>query len=105
MSTLVLYLALFPILGCFSVLTVIYFAGLLRCMEKYGFIQMLCNKGNTSYNYNCMRATVVVIQLNIFEKAELVYVKINSENSTFHRFLQTPDDDSYRQLQMLLFVH
>lgn len=104
MSTLVLYLALFPILGCFSVLTVIYFAGLLRCMEKYGFIQMLCNKGNTSYNYNCMRATVVVIQLNIFEKAELVYVKI-TKNLTFHRFLQTPDNDSYRQLQMLLFVH
>lgn len=35
----------------FSRFTVIYFAGLLHCMEKYGFIRMLFNKGNTLYDY------------------------------------------------------
>lgn len=44
-------------LGCFT-FTVIYFAVLLHCMEKYGFIRMLFNKGNTLYDYVTVRVYV-----------------------------------------------
>lgn len=51
-SLLFLYLALFPIFRLLLSYCNLLFAGLLRCMEKYGFIQMLFNKGNTPlYNY------------------------------------------------------
>lgn len=60
-----LYLALCSILGCFT-FTVIYFAGLLHCMEKYGFIRMLFNKGNTLYGYVCLFNVCVCVRARVY---------------------------------------
>jgi len=65
--------------------------------------KMLFNKGNTPYNYTVCVPQLCCHTIKLLWKGR-TSVRKNNERLAFRRFLQT-SGNSYRQLQMLLFVH